>query len=265
DWVEAFDDVARNQSISPKGKQYIKLSYSCEDPYTPDDLLAFVEANYDSDGEMKHEASHIVDEEGLGEFLHALQVRILELETVNASQDIEISQLRDALQKTRTEYGHRVPNVASPGSSRTASADTFGVTSPRNTQPRDVRPVSRADSVMSSTWSSVSSVTSSSAGPSTPRRGARPLTVSPSLTSQHAVRPPWFIFGPSSDRALKRHDLGSMTHNVLQDIADQFPQEEWPRRLSQQIPACSADVVRSLVKAMTKDTNAAIAAANATV
>ncbi len=77
--------------------------------------------------------------------------------------------------------------------------------------------------------------------------------MSPRLAPLESRRPAGFTFGRHADTAVNRLHLPSATHNILQDVADQYPEEEWPVRLRQRIFACPADVAQYLVKAMKKD------------
>lgn len=109
----ADNEYEEIRMLSPVGKEHIRLSYSSKDPYTPDDLLAFAEAHYDSDGLIKTDTpskargkqrarcSNNGDDDDvavdLADIVAALQARIEELEEINGKQELEIVGLRSAL------------------------------------------------------------------------------------------------------------------------------------------------------------------------
>ncbi len=57
--------------------------------------------------------------------------------------------------------------------------------------------------------------------------------------------------------------MPSTTHSVLQHVADNYPLAEWTQRLAVDIPRCTADIAKDLMRGMYKDIAAANEAANA--
>ena len=99
--------------------------------------LTFADARYDSDGDSHawtslgsrgKERAHdqVVDEEALNDLLHALQTRIVELETINASQDAEITDLRSALDKALASECAILSNISTLIPSQDIAAPTQG-------------------------------------------------------------------------------------------------------------------------------------------
>ncbi|RDX44105.1 hypothetical protein OH76DRAFT_1487324 [Lentinus brumalis] len=248
----ATEDGEIIRMVSPDGKPHIKLAHSSLDPYTPEDLVAFAEAHYDSQGRLKTGASEDEVRE-LRDMVAALQARIFDLEEQNTAQEIQILGLRAALNgdRVRAFENSRVPGT--PG--RSSTADTFGQSSSRS-------PAPRAQSTTS--FASVSSVSSVSAStPSTPTRSrvgpaeanaATPLVMSPQLaTPARIFRHRWFIFGPATELVIAAHGLPKQTHSMLQDVADEYPVQHWVMKIRQNLFGCSMDVAKELVGAMKND------------
>ncbi len=85
--------------VSPPNKPYIKLKHAPDDPYSAEELLAFAEAHYDSDGEPKgkgkgkaRDRGHL-DHVSVAAAVPALQNRIMELEDINAAKEADRIQL----------------------------------------------------------------------------------------------------------------------------------------------------------------------------
>ncbi|KAI0684968.1 hypothetical protein C8T65DRAFT_748367 [Cerioporus squamosus] len=263
------------QTLSPEGREHIRLAYSASDPYTSDKLLEMVAAHYDDEGNIvpdtprknrgksrARDADMLADD--VADVLAALQCRIDELEHIKASQELEIVGLRSALRGlVAGSTEHAPPAVGvDAGPSRSATADTFGG------RRAGTRPASRAESTSSfSAISSVSSLSTSS-NPTTPTRwgrspgqeGAATRPPPPSLATMSPLpapfatsRPSGFVFGPHSQRVLEANDIPPATHNVLQDVADLFVEDEWVTRLRQRIFTCSTELAKLLVNAMKKD------------
>ncbi|TFK80110.1 hypothetical protein K466DRAFT_605605 [Polyporus arcularius HHB13444] len=249
--------------ISPPGKPHIRLSHSSSDTFSPDELFEFVDAHYNSDGELKADTSSKTrgkrparvgtdnDLADLNEVIVALQTRIEELEDTNVNQEMEILGLRSALKVAAAERVDSITrgSVASPVA-RVATADTFGQGVRGTPTPR-----SRGDSLSSiSSVSSVSMTMSSTRTPRTPRRGG-PATPAPSPmpTSSRRVGPGRFVFGPKTDRALGLHGLPASTHDVCQAIFMQWGPCVWAEQLMLRIPGMSDEVARSVAAAMHAD------------
>lgn len=100
------------EMLSPKGKEHIRVAYSPGDPYTRDDLLALVEAHYDSDGDIipsprkSHGKQRARNDEDLSHVVAALQARIMELENIQCTQELEIAGLRRALTNSIAGMSH---------------------------------------------------------------------------------------------------------------------------------------------------------------
>lgn len=77
--------------------------------------------------------------------------------------------------------------------------------------------------------------------------------MSPQPGPLYTPRPSSFTFGRHSVRVFEDYGLASETHNVLQDVADAYDEEEWALRLRQRIYGCSSELASVLVKAMKKD------------
>ncbi|RDX41768.1 hypothetical protein OH76DRAFT_1422923 [Lentinus brumalis] len=280
DWVFEGEDPG---FISPVDKPYIKLKHGPDDPYTADELLAFQEAHYDSQGELKGKgkerddgnharvaatiaalrnriieleeinASNNLDGTHLAEVAAGLSERVAELEEARQTQEAEILGLRAALKNAlseRAQSSELTTRLGSPVKKNRGYANDALSHAAR----ASARPVPSSPSSISSV-SSVSHSTASATprqGIMSPTRTSTPATPSRSGRSSSA-RESGYVFGPRTHRVVEAAGLRASVHNVLWEICEMYVMSEWASNVQAKIPGCSADLARALAEAMAND------------
>ncbi|RPD52387.1 hypothetical protein L226DRAFT_576896 [Lentinus tigrinus ALCF2SS1-7] len=167
----------------------------------------------------------------LTDLILALQARINKLKAINSSQELEIVGLQSLLKSTL-------------GGSRQAGPDDAGSYTTGRVR---TRPASRANSTASNSAISSVSMLSVSSASTTPRRARQSVLEFP---DRRPTAPP---LGTLTLCALENAGYTPITLNVIEDVVERFPEDQWENQVHIRIYNCSAELAHRLVMCYKKD------------